>query len=167
MASVPHGCPNGIMNELGASIAPGLHKIGPLTEHDPLGYGSRELCEASNPPFKRTCSLRVRLLKISHNLTSLLGSESEKYPDRSASVIRQGRLVNGWRLRTDEPDRPLAETLESASSGKNSSRGVRRIKLEGFDPGGGNLLRCRSISLGIPMLGRAGNTASFILTSAR
>ncbi len=53
---------------------------------------------------------------------------------RSASVGQDG-LVNGWRLPPKEPDRPLAETLDSASSRKNSSRGIRGIELEGFGPG--------------------------------
>ncbi len=72
-----------------------------------------------------------------------------------------GQIGERVEVAADEPDRPLAETLESASRGKNSSRGIRGIKLEGFDPGGGNLLRCSSISLGILMLGRTGKHRFF------
>ena len=67
-----------------------------------------------------------------------------------------GQVVNGRRLRREKPVRPLAETLESASSGKSSSPGIRGIELEGFGPGGGNLLLCTPIPFGTLFVGRIG-----------
>jgi len=70
-------------------------------------------------------------------------------------------------MRASAASRTLAETLESAPSGKDSPRDIRGIELEGFGPGGGNLLLRRSISLAIVSVGPNWNTTSIILTSAR
>ena len=67
-----------------------------------------------------------------------------------------------------KPDRPLVETLGSASSGKYwlPGQGIE-LYMEGFGPGVEPFCLCRPISLWYAICNTREKTASFILTSAR